>query len=182
MNKGYSFFATTQDLRQMLAVVEADGPLQYILTGSFERPSLQRHERGADIRKLGIASGDQQIACDAFLVSEMGKVIKVRSARQTTGGTRHLVDQLENPDTVVLLPAGSFGNGVMIEGRVATASDSVQAKELLERFGRAIKRSWAKSGAVYVGPEADLKRQSGARLTISAQSPPEFDLWRQPRA
>jgi hypothetical protein len=46
----------------------------------------------------------------------------------------------------------------------------------MKRFNSAVKKTFTKVKAFYVGPKALELLERGMRLTISAQSPREFDL------
>jgi hypothetical protein len=86
------------------------------------------------------------------------------------------MDQLLNPDTVRLIPAGLWGEDIVLAGMVDTVSDSPIAQELMKRFNSAFKIQFSKVKGYWVGPEALAFLNAGKRLTIAAQSPPEFDL------
>lgn len=173
------FFALREDLIPILEVVESKGPLKYALTGNFMATDLKGGirvlETGAGIPELGTASGDQQMACDSFLVCERDAEIRLRCFRGVDGD-RVCVDQFVNPDTVTFTPGGVWNGEVVLSGRVATVSDTAVAQALMRRFKSAIKKAFTKVGAYYVGPNALVLLKSGRRLTNAVQSPPEFDL------
>jgi len=92
-------------------------------------------------------------------------------------GETFRIDQLLNPDTVVLTPAGVRSEEVVLHGRVATVSNSQPAQRLMRLFSKAFrKHRFEKIRAFWVGPEARALLRAGTRLTISVQSPREFDL------
>ncbi|XVJ59925.1 MAG: hypothetical protein HEQ23_11200 [Tepidisphaera sp.] len=88
----------------------------------------------------------------------------------------YVLDQLHNPDTVVLTPAGMWKDDVLLHGLVSTVSDSPIAKEIMKLFAAAIKKQFVKVRSFWVGPDALALLKRGKRLTIAAQSPAEFDL------
>jgi hypothetical protein len=173
------FFALKDDLIPVLDVVERKGPLKYTLTGNFlvaeMKGEITVFETGTDIPDLGTASGDQQAACDSFLVCEGNVEIRLRRIRGNDGD-RVCVDQLVNADTVTFTPGGIWNGDVVLSGRVATVSDTVVAQTLMRRFKSAIKKTFTKVGAYYIGPNALTLLKSGRRLTDAVQSPPEYDL------
>jgi hypothetical protein len=73
-------------------------------------------------------------------------------------------------------PGGIWNEDVLLHGRIATASESQISQALMKRFQSAAKKTFSKVKAFYVGPKALVLLDSGKRLTISAQSPREFDL------
>jgi hypothetical protein len=69
-----------------------------------------------------------------------------------------------------------WNSDIILHGRVATASDSKSARELMQRFRSAIRKNLTRIKAFWVGPAARVHLECGKRLTISVQSPHEFDL------
>jgi hypothetical protein len=65
---------------------------------------------------------------------------------------------------------------ILLAGSIGTASETQASQALMKRFQAAFKKTFSKVKAYYVGPKALTLLKSGTRLTISAQSPPEFDL------
>jgi hypothetical protein len=169
------FFATREDILRVLAWVEAKLTVQYVRTGIFESRKISRFRSGRDIPNLGQASADQYIACDAYLVCESHQKIAVRPVHLSRGGTRYAIDQMLNTDSVVFTPAGAYGEA-LINGRVATISDSSEAKCLMKEFARAFNESFTKVKAFMMGPAALEVLHRGGRLTSGIQSPAEYDL------
>jgi hypothetical protein len=172
------FFAVEGDLLPVLEAVEQAGAVSYFPMDSSSSAVSDAILRAADIPKLGAASAASSINCDAYLVVERSVSIAIRTVRQTTGVNAYVVDQLENPESVVLTPGGLWTEGVIIMGRVATASDAPMSQALMKRFQRAVKRSFTKIRAFYVGPHAAACMDRGYRLTIASQSPRDLDLAR----
>jgi hypothetical protein len=170
------FFAVRQDLLRVLEMVEGGGPLKYIRTGQFPKGNYESYGRGADIPNLGDATSDSAINCQAFLVCGRETPIRPRPLGTIEPAARFSIDQLLNPDTVTFTPGGMRREDVLLHGRVATASDSMISQGLMKRFHSAIRRSFTRVKAFYVGPNALGLLRSGMRLTISVQSPREFDL------
>jgi hypothetical protein len=139
-------------------------------------PDFKEVFRGVEIQNLGRATMESASGSQSYLVTEREIAIHVRPVATHSGITRYLLDQLINPDTVTFTPAGIWNTDVVLHGRVATVSDSAIAQELMKRFSKAIRKHFTKVNAFWVGPEALELLKAGKRLTIAAQSPPEFDL------
>jgi hypothetical protein len=169
------FFALRDDLLAMLAAVEQTAPLRYVLMGQSPDAELKSFDRGAQIPNLGRARAESAINCASFLVADPSVSLSARS-RMTAGGERFFVDQLINPDTVALAPGGIWNEKILLHGRVATVSQSGPSQDLMRRFKTTIGKQFPKIKAYYVGPGARGFWERGHRLTIAAQSPPEFDL------
>jgi hypothetical protein len=172
------FFALKEDLVPMLKLVESKGPLQYVLTGNFPKREFKQivFDTGLKIPNLGKATADQWIGCDAFLVCEREATINLRTLHGYDGHERICIDQLANPDSVTFTPGGMWNEDVVLNGCVGTASESQTSKALIKRFKGAIKKSFSKVRAFYLGPKALQLLESGKRFTGAVQSPREFDL------
>lgn len=173
------FFGLKEDLLPMLALVESKGALKYVRTGNFlgdqVNDSVVTFGAGAELPNLGKATADQWTGCDSFLVSDPTTPINLR-ALQAIGGDRVCLDQLENPDSIVFNPGGVWSDDVVLNGCIGTASESQVSQTLMKRFQAAIKKSFTKVKAFYVGPNALKLLESGIRLAGAVQSPRELDL------
>jgi hypothetical protein len=116
------------------------------------------------------------ISGHGYLVTAAGEPVTVREVPQRNGGLAYAVDQLANPRSVVLMPGGLYPPNARLYGRVGTASDAEFAVQLCRSFAAAIAKSFHRVGAYWVGPRAEELWRSGQRLTIGADSPPEYDL------
>jgi hypothetical protein len=170
------FFAVKQDILRVLQAVESDGSLQYVRTGNRLSPDFEKFLCGADIPGLGIADQETGGVCKSFLVTKTTVPITVRELKGDSGIQRYLMDQLLNPDTVTLTPAGLWSEDILLQGVVGTASDSAVSQGLMKKFNSGFKKSFTKVQWSFVGSEALVLLKAGKRLTDAAQSPPEFDL------
>jgi hypothetical protein len=180
--KTIHFHALKDDLLLMLELVEQQGSLKYVRIGNFVKNELNEGigviENARQIPHLGQATAASSTASQSFLVSARNTQINLRNLRGTAGVERVCLDQLVNPDTVVMNPGGMWGEDVLLEGQIGTASSSPISQGLMKRFNAAIRKTYQKIRALYVGPRALVLLESGKRLTMSAQAAPEFDLVR----
>jgi hypothetical protein len=176
------FFALKEDLLALLELIESEGSLKYVRMGNFPAEEVKNGLgvfcTGAGIPNLGKATAESATACETFLVCEQETPINLRTLHGSTG-ERVCVDQLANPDSVAFTPGGIWNEDVVLHGRIATTSESQTSQALMKRFQAAVKQSFSKVKAFYVGTKASILLESGKRLTISTQSPREFDLARQ---
>lgn len=173
--KQIMFFALKEDLLPVLELVESKGALKFVRMGNFARHEVKDgisvFDTGAAIPNLGKASADSTVACEHFLVCERETPVNLRFV-----GERVCIDQLVNPDSVVFVPGGIWNEDVVLNGLIGTASDSEISKDLMKRFQAAVKKTFSKVKAFYVGPKALALLESGKRLAGAVQSPREFDL------
>ncbi|VTR97074.1 hypothetical protein [Tuwongella immobilis] len=173
------FYAVQEDLLALLENVASQGKLKYALTGNFLRSEIDDHVPvfllGAELPNLGRASADSSAACDSFVVCDVETPVNLRMAG--INGERVCVDQLANPDSVEFKPGGIWNENVVIQGRIATVSDSHPSQALMKRFQTAIKKVCSiKIRSYHVGAKALALLREGKRLTAAVQSPPESDL------
>jgi hypothetical protein len=176
MMKQVLFFATREDLLRVIETVESRIELKFARSGIAAVPHVDIFMHGSDIPDLGKATAASAIACASFLAWTPEVSLRTRHVKRPGGTECFAIDQLENPDTIEFSPGGIWNDDVLLHGRVATVSESPASQALMKRFGAAIKKHFVKIKAFYVGPQAKVMLDAGKRLTISAQSPREFDL------
>lgn len=171
------FFATADDLLPVLDHVESKLSLAYTLTGLFTSPLISAIARGVDIPTLRKPTkGPNAINSPSYLVTPFDVAVQVRDVSQKSGGMLYAVDQLINPESIILSHGGFFSPEILLYGRVGTVSDSAVAKTLYRAFANAISKQFVRIRAYWVGPEAAKLQREGCRLTIGAHSPRECDL------
>lgn len=177
--KQIHFFAVKGDLLPVLEAVERQEPLTYIRMGQTATSSYERYRSGAEIPDLGTARTDSASSADSFLVTRRNALIQVRPIRRADS-VHYAIDQLLNPHSIVFAPGGTWHGEIILNGRVATVSDSAPARDLMKRFNSAFSARFYRVKAFLVGPEALALLNAGHRLTASAQSPKEYDLTKDP--
>jgi len=172
------FFATANDLLPVLAAVESRRRLAYTLTGHAASADITSFYSGESLPTLrSSATSDTASTASAYLVMEVDTPIVVRPTQvQGEDKPRWAIDQLANPDSTVLWHGGLWRPDVLLSGRVASNSKTASSQSLQRAFDTQIKRHFSRIKAFYVGEEAAQLLDSGARLTMSVQSPLEYDL------
>jgi len=171
------FFATADDLLPVFDQIESKQLLAYTMAGLFAEPNLTRVARGASMPTLRERLTNPNASnSPQYLVSPVHVPVAVREVPQYSGGIRYAVDQLINPDSVVLSHGGFFRPEILLYGSVGTASDSPVATALYRAFANSIAKLFSRVRGYWVGPEAVELVRRGCRLTIGADSPQEYDL------
>jgi hypothetical protein len=173
------FFATTADIASVLSALEVAEPLQYTRAGLFDTNRPQSCLSYVDIPQFGRTTHPNAVGNPMYLLSSPDIPIKVRNVPQNSGGILFAIDQLENPDSIVFRPGGWYGNDVILYGMVGTVSQSAESKRLYILAAKIVRKCFTKQQEFFVGPEARVAWNAGARLTIGASSPLEFDLKRE---
>lgn len=165
----------------MFERAEAKGPFSFALTGLFDEPKPNVFLSASLLPSLARPAASQSQACATYLITPVACQVSIRSVPQAAGAMKYAVDQLDNPDSASLTHGRLFVPGVLISGRIATASATPAAKKLFSAFSNAIGKLFRRVNAFYVGPEAYELLRQGCRLTFNADAPREYDLER-PRA
>lgn len=172
------FYAVRDDLIDLLRLVESEAALRYTLTGNFLKSevgsSVRVFETGVSIPTLGTASANSSASCEEYLVFTPDVSVNLRAVGKN--GERICVDQLANADSVTFTPCGIWNDSVVLEGRIATASDSHLSQILMKRFHAAVTQLFSKVGSCYVGQKTLALLHKGMRFTSDAQSPAAYDL------
>jgi hypothetical protein len=171
------FFATANDLLPVFDRVDSKQSLAYTLTGLLESPNLTIVAKGQDLPTLrAIGTLLNAIGGPSYLVTPANVAVHVRKVPQNDGGTRYAVDQLINPDSIILSHGGFFNSEILLDGRVGTCSDSAIAEALFRAYANAIAKHFVRIKAFWVGPQAAELLRQGCRLTGGADSSKEYDL------
>lgn len=173
--KQFLFYATRSDILQIIDSIEEDRELQYIRMGNSAKRDITTFKRGRDIPNLGSADCSTGSLCESFLITSRSIVAEARRI-ESRDGPLYCVDQLSNPESVVFTPAGRWGEDVILNGRIGSASDSLFSGDMIKRTGYAFKKYFTKIKSYQVGSQSLVCGKSGIRLTISADAPSEYDL------
>jgi len=178
MSKRLHFFATGDDLRFAVEIVEGTIPIDYVFMEAARTKAPKRYGSILEVPDLGRSATDSTSTSDEYLVVRKGQQVAVRAVKQDVGGVLYFLDQLENPATVTFVPGGLWGEHVLLHGRVATVHDDPTSKALMNLFAKAMRKSFSKVKAFWVGPEAGRLLDAGRRLTPSARASTDIDLTR----
>jgi hypothetical protein len=173
--KRVSFFATEQDLQQLLTAFEAKAHCQYYEQGSFENNVVVSYKSLLDVPRLGtVQQGDWNHAT-RLLVLPQGIPLVVRPCPQRRGGMRYIIDSVENPISFTLTLGGVLQPGVLVASGAVTGATDKAALSLFSCLARLVKKQ-PRTGVFYLGQQASSYFEQGWRLVTNAQSPIEYDL------
>lgn len=169
-------FATKKDLLPGLAAIEAETDIQYILVGRSEVPEPVFFTAGADIPKLGIAQEGNADKEATYIVLPQEIPCKVREVNRPGGVVGWVVDQLSNPDCVVLRPGGTFKKEAVISGEISSIGATEGATALFRKMVPHIIGDFRRVQSYWVGPEAEKHLKRGRRFVRSISDPVKYDL------
>src|SRR4029077_6577782 len=149
-SKQIHLFATRHDLEPGIRSIEARRPLKYALCGTSPSADARIWCSVLDVENLGKALKGNQSLCERYLVLQGDAELRIRSVAQSSGGTRHAVDQLHNPVSIVFQPGGTFRAGFLICGHIGTTSNPPDAVQLFREFSRSVTRKFRKHRDYFV--------------------------------
>lgn len=174
-----TFYATALDLSSVLSPLESEKPLQYTLMGLFKTNRPLTYLSYASIPDFGRAPHPTAVANPSYLLSLQGAEVRVREVLQKVGGALFSIDQIWNRDAIVFRPGGIYGNNIILCGMIGTVSPSAASMASYNSVVKPLRKNFLKKQEFLVGREALDFWNAGARLTIEARSPREFDLKRE---
>ncbi len=166
-------------MKSLLAAVESQRPLRYVLGGSSVKPEAESFNSSLQIPNLGCAMVGDQNREAFYLVTDESVGVNARAVEQRRGETRFFFDQQANPRSIVLKPGGVYQQSFIIAGQVGTSSSDKDSEDLLKLFSKELRQRFSKVKSYFVGEEALRLLDEGRRLTASVNTPTEYDLKRE---
>lgn len=171
------FYATANDLLPVFEYIESKLQVAYTLTGLFADDVQTTYANGSNLPTLTkFLDVGSAVATPGYLVTEQSSPIRTREVQQNDGSRKYAVDQLLNPDSIVFQHGGLYSAEILLPGRIAKVLDTPATMKIQRVFSTILGESFTRVKAYWVGQEALVLLQQGARLTASAGSPHEFDL------
>jgi hypothetical protein len=172
-----SFFATQNDLLQVLNDVKSQIP--YVLSSQIEFEAPEVYASPEIIKDLGICTVGDQNQTKMYLLISPNDEPKTRPVEQRNGDSVVLYDQMTHISSVSFAPGGLHVDlPCIIAGQVGTISNDEWSMALYKKFALSIRKKFTKIKSFYVGREASIKLDEGFRLTANIRSPVEYDLTR----
>ncbi|MGL4230385.1 MAG: hypothetical protein ACRDAM_09330 [Casimicrobium sp.] len=125
---------------------------------------------------LRIEAPFEEIAPDTYVILPVGISPNVRSIQQHKGGYAYALDQLANPNSVVMHLGRQLGSDYLAPSRFSTLSGEKEALEMMNRVQASVKKCASRIQSYWIGGEALQLLKSGARLSTSQKSDPKYDL------
>jgi hypothetical protein len=169
--KQLHFFAEIEDIKQILASVEASDNIQYCEAGIFNSFDVPLYSSYTEMPSLGYVESGDWNHNKFYAVYPKGYEIKKREVPLKKGGINYAIYQDNNPPTIILKLGGIFKDGVMIAGSIGTISDDSFSINLFNKYRNLIKKSFTKIGTFYLGSNAKKKLENGWRLVTNDRSP-----------
>ncbi len=177
MKRPCGFFATRKDLLALLDEIESTQPIQYVLEGMFDNSTPTVKKSVYDIEDFGIASFGDQLHEASFLILNRDVPVNVRPAPQRRGGVKYIIDEIENPKSVLIRTGGEYRDEALIAGEIISSDQGALA--LVRLFWKLIRRDFEKVRSYYLSKGAVRALDSGLRLTACITAPTTCDLKRR---
>jgi hypothetical protein len=170
------FFMTRSDLRGVLAVLNEMERLQFVPSKRYSDPAEVVAYTLDDLPNLGVALHGSEMMEESVLLMPEGVAVSSLKIDQMNGTTSYLVGPSQNPDSLIMWPAGEFNENCIIRGRFGTSDDTPYATKLHRELMRVLKQQCVLAKKHFLGPEAVQRLRAGARLTHTVRASAEYDF------
>ena len=178
MSRVIGFFATRNDLLDLLLQIEQKRPIHFAESGMTDNQKIAVYSSAADIPGLSSINVHESVQGRILLITDVAIPFANEAVQQRRGGVRYYVSQKANPDTISLAPGGQFDVQTILAGNFGTCTDSTISEDLINMVAGKISSNWSRVQSYFVGQEAATVLDSGGRLTAILKSPREYDLKR----
>lgn len=169
MSVALQFFCTRQDVLECLEAAEGSESLKYYAMSSGD-------DAAEPWRSAAEVSSQFPETIEAhWVVARDGATLLARKIESDDGRVWYAVDQLQNPDTV-LIHLGIRKGEILSPGSLSTVSRTAESVSLFKNLERHFKKRCKKVKSYWVGPEALVLLRSGWRLASSETSSRTYDL------
>jgi len=171
-----SFFATYNDMKNVLEQFEREENVLYVLAGLFDIETPQVFETYRVLNSLSISVDGDATHVPGYLIVSDIKKIAIREVPQRSGGSKFGIDQAKIPDSLYFQSGGVFSNEIVVPGRIGVTYQTPISRRLYGTFAKLIVKNFIKVKSYYVGSEVYDLWKNGMRLGLSLKASPEIDL------
>jgi len=170
-----SFYATRQDLIEILSDFEQKLELEYYPVARYSTPDVPVLY-SLITEDLGKALTGETITNTKYYVLRRGAGIKTRFI----GGVapRFIIDHHAIPNSISIIPSGIYEDRHIIGGEVRASSNDPDAVHLLKELKKCFVKRCNRVRTNFLGPEAEKLFDEGWILTGSIKQPPQYNLAR----
>ena len=172
------FFATKNDMLHIFEnyVLKYGKKMQYVEEGNHYNCPITIYNSINELPELGFLDSPNHCSL-SYLVLSDSELINTESLYLKDRSKVYAVYQNLNPNSVVFSPSGIYKkNKSLIHGQLSTISESDISKALFKEIKSVIKNSFLNYKGWYIGAEAKNLYGKIRFVTISADSPTEYDL------
>jgi hypothetical protein len=170
------FFMTRSDLREALAELDNSGRLQFVPSKRYANPEEIVAYSLDELPDLGVTCQESELWQDSVLVMPKGATVGCMKIDHTDGSTSYLVGPAQNPDSLIMWPAGEWDEGCIIRGRFRMSEDTTQAKRINRDFKRVLREKCTVVNNHFLGQQAVQRHRTGTRLALSVRAGAEYDF------
>ena len=171
------FFLCRNSISAIFKACESKFGLRYTRTGPAS-PTAGPEAYGSieKIPGLGASEFGNSVADPRYLITPADVIPKIRTVRLNAGGSRGMIDQLENPDSLVVGFGGMHDSGMLVSGGVSTARAAPFSSGLFAALRSELKSIAKKHKAFWVDEPSLALLRSGTRLTTDVRGSRDSDL------
>ena len=168
-SKQIFFFATKEDLYELLKFIETNFNIHYAEAGLLDERVSCISSLYTAVEFNHIEYGDWNFN-EIYIIIPKDKKLKIREVPQRAGGIKYAVDQRENDESIEISLGGKYKDEAIIASKIATISQTEFAKNMMKQLSIYFKKI-KKIEEFYVFPEALKIAAKGVRLTTDIRYP-----------
>lgn len=173
------FFATSADMMSVITSIENTWQLDYYEAGLFDSSTAVLHHSLLAISTLALPTPNSGVHCTRYLVLDSPSDLQIRTIPQKCGSPKYAIDQLVNPESLIIQLGGIHQDGMLIVSSIGTAHKSTFSTSLLSAYRRCFKKQFQVINGIFVGREAHMFLNTGWHLVFDVTQPREYDLQKQ---
>lgn len=170
--KQIMFYLKSKELIEILSILKKDLEIEIIKAGISDVPKIKKLDiENADQYFQQVPTGDWNQNNKCLIVSK-GENIIIREIKQRNGTMRYSVDQMKNPESLILFVGGEYKDNVLIAGKIGYLTEGCFTKLAFNAFKKIITSISKKREGWYLSKDLN----QSCRLTTNVNSSEEYDL------
>lgn len=170
------FFLNRESLLDVFLECEKDATFHYIKIGPRDESAKDDYSSIVEIPNLGISPHGTSPLDPRYLLLPKESVAVSREIKLNSSGSVYVIDQLQNPDSLVVSFGGRHSPTEQVAGSVTTAKGGPFSYGLLKKILVEVRKMSTLKKSFWVDTSSLQEAKNGTRLTTDVRGPKEYDL------
>lgn len=174
------FFATAGDVQPIIQSIEESKSLAYYEAGLFDSQTQVLYSSLVATPTFDKPVAKAAVHCTRYMVLASPASLRIRTIPQKAGGCKYAVDQLINPESLIIQLGGVHQEGVLISSSIGATLPCRFTTSLTSAYRHRFNKNFRKmTTGIYIGSEAEHLSSQGWRLTDAVNQPQEYDIQKE---
>jgi len=175
MGRQINFFATKEDLVNAFNIISNERKIIFVKGVTFGNEKAE-YSVITDIPHLGVSISAEHCS-ERYLIVDLEKNITYENMILQDGKTKRFAHNSMNDGSVSFFAGGIYEpQNCLIHGQISTVFSEKDKLDLFNCIGKILKKQFKNYHGWYIGDEAYKLYGTMRFITISANSPKEYDL------